>query len=298
MQPTVSFGVPVYNGHRHLRDTLDSLLAQTYSDFELIISDNASTDATPDICQEYASRDSRVQYHRQPENIGAPKNWNFVARKARGRYFKWSSASDSCRPDFLTTCVPILEDDPSIVVSFGETCYVDDEGQSVALPDRDVEVLDDSPNLRFRNICDRLSINNEQYGLIRRDALMRTGLVRPYPHGDLVLMAELALLGKFKRVPSHVLVRRLDERDWTGMMSREAFDSLFWPDSKPQVRFDLTRRHLDYFRICFCHDLSLAERFKVTQYALRMAYWGRRKITAELASWVGRTRDAHSSGAH
>jgi glycosyltransferase involved in cell wall biosynthesis len=85
MQPTVSFGVPVYNGHRHLRETLDSLLAQTYSDFELIISDNASTDATPDICQEYASRDSRIQYHRQTENVGAPENWNFVARKARGR---------------------------------------------------------------------------------------------------------------------------------------------------------------------------------------------------------------------
>jgi hypothetical protein len=183
-------------------------------------------------------------------------------------------------------------------VSFGKTSYVDDGGEPVILPDRDVEVREDSPYVRFRKVCDHLSMNNEQYGLIRRDALMRTGLVRPYPHGDLVLMAELALLGTFKRIPSHVLVRRLDERDWTGMMSRETFDSLFWPDSQPQVRFDLTRRHLDYFGIGFCHDLSLAERFRVTQHALRMAYWGRRKIAAELAAFFGRARHSHSSGAH
>jgi len=293
----VSIGVPVYNGQKHLRETLDSLLAQTFADFELIISDNASTDATADICQEYASHDSRIRYHRQSKNLGAPVNWNFVAREARGRYFKWSSASDSCKPNFLTACVPILEGDPSIVVCFGKTTYVDDVGQSVTFPDRDVEVLDDSPSARFQRVCDQLSLNNEQYGLIRRDALMKTGLVRSYPHGDLVLMAELALLGKFKRIPSYVFVRRLDEHDWTGMMSSEELDSLFWPHSQPKLRIDFIRRHLDYFRTCFCHDLSLAERVRVAQYALRKAYWGRRQMKAELASFFGRVRNAHSSSA-
>jgi glycosyltransferase involved in cell wall biosynthesis len=294
MQPIVSFGVPVYNGHKHLRETLDSLLAQTYPDFELIISDNASSDATPDICQEYASRDSRIQYHRQTENIGAPANWNFVASRACGRYFKWSSASDNCKPNFLTSCVPILDSDPSVVISFGKTTYIDAAGQSATLPDRDVEVLDDSPSARFQRICAHLVVNNEQYGLIRRDALMKTGLVPAYPHGDLVLMAELALLGKFKRIASPLLVRRLDKHYWTGMMSREEFESLFWPHSQPQIRFDLIRRHLGYLRVCFHHEIPLGERARAGQYALRMAYWKRRQMTAELGSIFGRGRNAHS----
>lgn len=292
----VSIGVPVYNGQKHLRNTLDSLLAQTYTDFELIISDNASTDSTAEICQEYATRDSRVRYHRHPKNLGAPANWNFVAREARGRYFKWSSASDSCAANFLEVCVAVLEDDPSIVLCFGETIYVDDEYREVSSPGEDVEVLDDRPSERFRQVCERLSVNNEQYGLIRRDALMKTRLDRPYPHGDLVLMAELALLGKFRRLPVPLLVRRAGEGEWTGTMSREGLNALFWPDQQPRLRADFVRRYFDYLTTAFCAGLPLGERFRVARLALRMAYWKRRQLTGDLVSLIGVGRAADTLG--
>lgn len=94
MSPVVSIGMPVYNGEKYIREALDSLLAQTFAGFELIISDNASTDATEDICQEYAAMDSRIRYVRQPGNRGALANFKFVLDEARGEYFMWAAADD------------------------------------------------------------------------------------------------------------------------------------------------------------------------------------------------------------
>jgi glycosyltransferase involved in cell wall biosynthesis len=96
--PLLSVGIPVFNGGGLLVEAIDSILGQTLADFELIIADNASTDETPTICAGYAARDSRIRVIRHRENIGAPRNWNFVARESRGRYFKWASASDRCAP--------------------------------------------------------------------------------------------------------------------------------------------------------------------------------------------------------
>ena len=125
--PTVSIGLPVYNGAQFLAHTLDSLLGQSFANFELIISDNASTDETEEICKVFAKRDPRIRYIRQPVNIGAPRNWNFVAEEARGKYFKWSSVSDYCASDMLARCFAAMEPDPEIVLCYGRTCLVDDE---------------------------------------------------------------------------------------------------------------------------------------------------------------------------
>ena len=99
--PLVTVGIPVYNGERYLREAVDAILAQTFDDFELILSDNASTDSTAAICKEYAQHDPRVRYLHQPLNIGAPRNYSLLVACARGRYFKWSSASDTCEPAML-----------------------------------------------------------------------------------------------------------------------------------------------------------------------------------------------------
>src|SRR5919112_5909956 len=103
-RPRVTIGLPVYNGERFLEQALDGLLAQTFTDFELIISDNASTDRTPEICQAYAARDSRIRYVRQPENIGAGPNHNILVPMARGEYFKWASHDDLYDPDLVAKC--------------------------------------------------------------------------------------------------------------------------------------------------------------------------------------------------
>lgn len=107
--PRVSIGMPVFNGEKYIRDALDSLLNQTFSDFELIISDNASTDSTEEICCEYASRDSRISYFRQTENNGAITNFQFVLDQARGEFFMWAAYDDLWSSDFLKDAVGSLK---------------------------------------------------------------------------------------------------------------------------------------------------------------------------------------------
>src|SRR5262245_34163763 len=108
----VSIGLPVYNGDNFIRQTIESYLSQTFEDFELIISDNASTDRTEEICRTFAVQDRRVRYTRNKENIGLARNYNQVFTMSCGEYFKWADHDDMCRPTFLMKCVQALEEHP------------------------------------------------------------------------------------------------------------------------------------------------------------------------------------------
>src|ERR1700754_583434 len=99
--PRLSIGLPVYNSEDYLAESLEALLGQSFEDFELIISDNASTDGTADICRRYRGQDSRIRYIRQPRNIGGAPNHNFLVHEARGELFKWASHDDLYARDLL-----------------------------------------------------------------------------------------------------------------------------------------------------------------------------------------------------
>ena len=116
----MSIGMPVYNAERYVRTALDSVLGQTFGDFELVISDNASTDKTEAICREYADSDSRIRYVRQKENRGAAYNFKIVMEEATGEYFMWAAADDTRDPDFLRLAVTVLDSDPSCGLVFSE----------------------------------------------------------------------------------------------------------------------------------------------------------------------------------
>ena len=147
--PAVSIGLPVYNGEAFLARALDSLLAQTFADFEIVVSDNASTDATAEICAAYAERDPRIRYHRHARNGGAAANYNFTVEMARGAYFKWMAHDDLVAPGFLQTCMDAFARAPeSVVLSFTKVCWVgvDDEcvaadGDGVPPEQRDVGMV-------------------------------------------------------------------------------------------------------------------------------------------------------------
>ena len=124
--PIVSIGLPVYNGEDFLKYALDSLLSQTFRDFEIIISDNASTDNTPKICQEYVLRDKRIRYIRQNNNMGALWNFNFVLKQSNKEYFIWVSSDDKLHPEFLEKNIDILEKNKNVVCSIGDVIYSDD----------------------------------------------------------------------------------------------------------------------------------------------------------------------------
>ena len=119
--PRVSIGLPVYNGERYLGQTIDSLLSQTYGDFDLLVSDNASNDGTEDICRSYAALDKRISYVRQGENIGAMGNFNYLASRASTDYFKWCAADDLIAPTFLATCIEFLESQLDFVLCHSST---------------------------------------------------------------------------------------------------------------------------------------------------------------------------------
>ena len=123
--PKVSIGMPVYNGGKYIREALDSLLAQTFTDFELIISDNASIDETPTICRRYAARDPRIRYVRQRENCGYMANFHFVLDEAGGGYFMWAAADDRWDIGWLAALVKRL--DPSVSVAFGSIVHFQDD---------------------------------------------------------------------------------------------------------------------------------------------------------------------------
>ena len=123
--PTLTVGVPVYNGAKYLTAAVESVLAQSFDDFELIISDNASTDATEAISRGFAASDRRVTYRRNVKNVGLSGNLNLLVPLARGRLFKWATADDVLRPGYLERCVAALDADPSVVLAYPKTDFVD-----------------------------------------------------------------------------------------------------------------------------------------------------------------------------
>lgn len=126
--PRVTIGLPVYNGRNYLAQTMESLLAQTYTDFELVICDNASTDDTEAICRAFAARDERVRYFRNEENIGASANYNRVFELGRGMYFKWAAHDDLLAPAYLERCVEVLDQNPDVVLAYTQAKAIDGKG--------------------------------------------------------------------------------------------------------------------------------------------------------------------------
>lgn len=130
---SVSIGMPVFNGEKFVREALDSLMGQTFTDFELIISDNASTDATEPICRSYACHDSRIRYIRQPVNLGALPNFQFVLNKASGEYFMWAACDDKWDRNWIRLLHNRLEESKGSAV-FGRLLQIDEISQSIDHP--------------------------------------------------------------------------------------------------------------------------------------------------------------------
>jgi glycosyltransferase involved in cell wall biosynthesis len=209
-QCRVSIGVPVYNGERFLAGALESLVNQTFTDLEIVISDNASTDRTSEICTKFAARDSRIRYHRSAVNRGAGWNHNNVVNLSTGKYFKWACHDDVCAPTLISRCVEVLESDPSVVIAYAMTSIIDENGALMENPyKRRLQDYSPSPSRRFRELMWYEHQCFPIYGLIRADVLKnRTPLLGCHIGGDNVLLARLALLGRFHEVPEFLFFNR------------------------------------------------------------------------------------------
>lgn len=211
-RPTVSIGLPVFNGKNYLREAIDSILSQTFTDFELIICDNASTDSTEEICRACAAKDSRVRYHRQPRNMGAAVNYDTAFHLSRGRYYKWAAHDDVLAPTFLERCVEVLDSDPGCVLVYPGTVLIDESGAQTSCY-RDLLAFDsEDPVARLRHWIVRSAGGCYAFfGLLRPEVVATTGLHGNYPASDLVFLAEMAMRGRCRMIPEGLFYARRHE---------------------------------------------------------------------------------------
>ncbi|WP_192361092.1 glycosyltransferase family 2 protein [Mesorhizobium mediterraneum] len=251
--PQVSLGMPVYNGENFVSEAIRSILEQDFDDFELVITDNASTDRTADICLEFARRDKRVRYVRNARNLGAGANFNRAFQLSTGEYFKWCAHDDLLSSGFLTDCVCALDANARHVIAYPRLLGIDETGQLTSYVER---VLPDmggsSPAARFRLMVAAPGCDAAMFGLWRRDSLAKTTLHESYYGSDRALLAEMALLGTFVHVPNAILYNRDHPRRSVRLPNSER---LAWQDpvgcsAKP---FEFSRRIRHLFAIAYRH---------------------------------------------
>jgi glycosyltransferase involved in cell wall biosynthesis len=205
--PMLSIGLPVFNGEMFLEETLHSLLTQTFDDFELIISDNASTDGTWPLCEACAARDPRIRIVRNASNLGAAANYNQTFRLARGKFFKWAAHDDLCAPTFFEACIAALEANSTAVLCTPRALIIDAAGEVKGRYAFSMAFGAERPSERFRQFLHAQG-SYAVFGVIRSAVLAQTGLIGTFPMADRVLLAELVLRGPFIELPEYLFWRR------------------------------------------------------------------------------------------
>lgn len=291
--PRVSIGMPVYNGAKFIEAALDSLLAQTFEDFELIISDNASTDLTESICRSYAARDRRIRYYRQEHNRGSVWNFNHVFKLSRGKYFKWAAHDDICSPTFLARCVEVLNNNPSIVWCHTQSAKIDQHGQKLPrymiLADGSLFPTHSSdeghprcnhkssrPHKRFQGVLLGTNWCVDGFGLFRASVLGRTRLELPYYGSEKLLIGEMSLRGCYQEIPETLFFQRVHAE---ASSTQSSAAQQYFVNPIARQRFAFTRLHLlrGHVGSVLRVDLSPKERalcfIVILQYLLQVKKW-------------------------
>jgi len=266
----LSIGLPVYNGERYLAKAIGSLQDQTFRDFELIISDNASTDRTAEICRVFANSDSRIRYRRNESNLGAAQNYNQTLEMATGEYFKWAAHDDLCHPRFLAECVAVLDAEPDTVLVHSASCGIDEQGTIIGQYAQERPFDQDRPSQRFAEVILRPHVCIAVFGIMRREILLQT--IR---HGDWVgadrnLLAELALHGRIRLIPEVLFKRRAHEEASIHRFEDE-HQRLSWfnPQHRGKLSFPTWRRLAEYRAAIHRVPLPLSERLACYRQLIR-----------------------------
>jgi glycosyltransferase involved in cell wall biosynthesis len=271
--PLVSIGVPVFNGEAFLEDAIRSALAQSLDNLELILCDNASQDRTAEICSDYAARDPRVRYFRNPRNLGAAANYNLAFSHARGRYFKWLAHDDRMLPSFLAKTCRVLEERRDAVLCNTVISYIDSAGIRLGLYDSRLSGADSlAPSQRFAWMVLRSHTCVDFFGLIRREALHDSLLHGSFHGADRALLAQLALRGRMIQLPAPLLAVREHPNRYTRAQQRSS-DRASWHDSAHAGRtsFPTWRLYGEYLKLVRREALTPAERCRC--YAVLAKWW-------------------------
>lgn len=287
--PLISIGLPVYNGGAFLEQAVDAILAQTWEDFELIISDNASTDATEEIAQMYTKRDRRVRYVRNPENRGAAFNYNQTVALARGKFFKWAAADDWIAPTFLETCLSPLQADETVILVYPHTVMVDASGQTIEIYQDELHLTEEDPGRRFAHFLARFRRKdkcNAVFGLIRMVGLRQTRLIDRFTSSDITLLGELALLGKMVEIPQGLFYRRDHPGSSVRALKPAERTAWFDPSLKGARSYVQWRLGWEFMRSLVHLPLSLRTRLIGMLEVVRWGLWRRTLLGAEAQIWM------------
>jgi glycosyltransferase involved in cell wall biosynthesis len=295
-QPLLTIGMPVFNGERFLAKALDCFLSQSFTDFQILLSDNASTDRTEEIGRDYAARDKRIRYLRNSRNMGAGWNFLHVYQLATGKYYKQAAHDDFCEPEFLAECISALESDPEIVVSSTKSRVVDAGGNLLEDYECRLRADDSDPVIRF---ADLTLINHrcfQIFGVHRFSALRSLPPMGSFPHADGVLLAQLGLLGRFYESGKRLFIstRHEGQSSWT-LSSRnksrtfrltkntERMPSLEWwnPSRSKDITFPEWNIFFQYLRAINRSPLDFSQKLRARSVLFRWVLKYRRKLLGD-----------------
>ena len=209
LTPLVSVGIAVYNGENYLAKAIESVLSQTFRNFELIICDNASTDRTQEICEDFAGRDGRVRYFRNERNLGAGPNHDLAFHRSRGKFFNWLSHDDLFAPTYLEEAVACFADNPDAVLCYVGIREIGPKDELLRVYENDLPGVDASrPSVRLAGMILYTHQCEPTFGLFRRETLVGSSLHGNYPGSDRVILAEIALRGRCVTVSKPLFIHR------------------------------------------------------------------------------------------
>ena len=282
-QPLITLGLPVYNCQPYVSQSIESLLAQTYKDFVLIISDNASTDGTSEICANYARQDARIRYCRNERNIGLPANYNRVFHLTESKYLKWSTGDDYWTPDMLMDALEILEGEPSVALCYPKAVLVDASGREQARYEDRLHLMQDDPVERFLTLLAEIRLSHQNLGVMRMDMARRTALVGNHVGSDVTFLAELSLYGKFFEAPRYQYFRRLHENSYSWNRGNELHEARrYHPAGVTRIPFNTWKHHAGFWKAVVRSPLAISQKVRILPVLLKRLYWDGQTLTHEL----------------
>lgn len=290
--PRVTVGLPVFNGEQYLAETIESILAQDFEDFELLVADNASTDRTRTIVEQFAARDSRIRLLPSETNRGAAWNYNRLVDEARGEYFKWAAHDDRLEAPFISRCVEVLDDRPEVVLCYTEALDIDDAGAVVRRHRLRTYATGSNVRSRVRQVLLDPSPCLESFGVVRTAELRRTGRIGAYTSSDRTLFLELCLIGQFYEVGEPLFHHRQHPGRSVFTYSDPRQRNL-WFDPRWQGRRSLPKWRLfaEYLRALSRADMAFRDRIGTGMTLTRWLIVHRRQLSREIISLpLGRAR--------
>mgnify|MGYP002713160290 CR=1 FL=1 len=261
--PLISIGVPVYNEQDHISEALESLISQDYPRIEIIISDNGSSDNTPNICQQYASNHPSIIYHMHDSNRGPGFNFEFVLSKANGEFFMWASGHDMWENNYVSTCYNALSENQSAVLCYGPARWISHSADSVGQVSGGYDTTGLSIVSRFNMVF--WGNMHPVLGLIKSEHLQSCSIINMVG-SDLAILSHLCLRGDFAYRSSAIWYRRefRDEKSYADKLKRYKSQEYRLAQSSLSKLLPLARLPIELIKIVLRSNIKIPAKALIT----------------------------------